>query len=194
MSFPLDFSSMELINNTPTMVVKSLSGLEQRAQVGSQYFRFVGTLPPLSESERRTLLGFIFSQRGSFSTFTLTLPDTLGDASTGYAGTVTNPTASVAATSVTASCSSNTAILAAGDLFKFSNHNKVYVATAAATGAAGSVTISFFPALRTAQTGTGSITVNNVEPTVRIETDDQTFSLGTDLFSGMSLEFIEVIN
>jgi hypothetical protein len=197
MTFPYIPATMQVTSNTPQIVTRSLSGFEQRAQVSSQYFSFTGSYSNFTIADSKRAMGAIMANRGSFNTFALTLPDDLKNTSSGYAGTVTNPTGAAAATSVTATVtwtSGTVPILRAGDLIKFSNHNKTYMVTADVNATSTTVTINFFPGLRTAQTTAGSVTVNNVAPTVRLATDQFDVGLGNDLFGNFSIDFIEVVN
>ena len=197
MTFPYIPASMTVASNTPTIVTKSLSGFEQRAQVSSQYFTFTGQYANFTVADSKAAMGAIMANRGSFNTFALTLPNDLRNTTSGYTSTVTNPTGAIAATSVTATVSYTSGtvpILKRGDLIQFSNHNKTYMVTSDVTATGATVTINFFPGLRIAQATAGSVVVNAVSPIVRLATDDFSMGLGTDLFGNFSIDFVEVIN
>jgi hypothetical protein len=192
--FPaVSFSSLELSSNTPTIVTTSINGLENRTQVSTQYWSFTADFQNVSDNERRQILGFLMKRRGNLNPFTIDLPDVINDSSSGFTGTITAITASAGVTTVTATTSaSGVTALKAGDFFKFGNHNKVYMATDDAVASGTSVTINFFPALRTAQSS-GSLTHNNVPLYVRCTNDQFTFATDPNLFGSFSIDFVEVI-
>lgn len=194
MPFPsLPFRAVELVSNTPTIVNKSLSGVENRSQVAAQYWSFTAVFENLTDSQRRELWGFLMSNRGNLNSFTISLPDTLNDTGSSYSSTITSVNGSSGALSATGTVTSNnTLIVKAGDFIKFNNHSKLYMVTADATSnGSGSVTISFFPALRTA-VSSGSITYNAVEMTVRCTNQNFANAISLDMYSSFNLDFEEV--
>lgn len=194
MAFPnIPFSNITLNSNTPTVVTKSLSGREQRTQVAGQYFTIVGNFSNLSESDRKTLLGFMASVKGNYTTFTITLPSPLGTSSAGYSGTITSVTASAGATTFSGTVgTSGAAIFKAGDLIKFSSHDKVYMVTADATAVGTTVTASIYPALRSALSS-ATVTHTSVPITVRLNSDIHGFSMDPTFYANFDLEFVEVL-
>ena len=194
-SFPsVDFTDCGISSNTPTLVTKSINGVEERATIAGQYWTVGATFRNLSDSERRQLIGFIMKSRGPYSTFDLTLPTTLDDSTGNYTGTITVATATAGNLSFTATVSaSNTLILKAGDFIKFSNHNKVYMVTDDATSVGTNLTVSLYPAIRTSATSSHTVTHKNVPMTVRFATDNIPFSLDQKLFSSVDIDFIEVL-
>lgn len=194
-SFPsVDFTDCSVSSNTPTLVTKSINGVEERATIAGQYWTVGATFRNLSDSERRQIIGFIMKSRGPYSTFDLTLPTTLDDSTGNYTGTITVATATAGNLSFTATVSaSNTLILKAGDFIKFSNHNKVYMVTDDATSVGTNLTVSLYPAIRTSATSSHTVTHKNVPMTVRFATDNIPFSLDQKLFSSVDIDFIEVL-
>jgi hypothetical protein len=194
MAFPnIPFTSIDLKNNTPTMVTTSLSGKEQRRQVGGQYFTFTGTFSNLDDADRRTLAGFIASVSGSLNTFTCVFPGDISNSTGTYSGTITAVTQSAGQSTFTGTvATSGAAVFKAGDLFKFSSHDKVYMVTADATASGTSLTVSFYPPLRSA-VSSATVTHKSVPVTVRLAGDSYGFNLGPDKFSTYSLDFIEVL-
>lgn len=196
--FPsVPFTALNLNSNTPTVVTKSLSGLEQRNQVSTQYFNFTADFNNISDAERRQIIGFLMSKRGSLLPFTIDLPEPFQDSS-GTLNLIINVTASTAgSTAVTIQFSSVVAgtVLKAGDFVKFSGHNKVYMVTddvSANTSGLQSRTLNIFPALR--QTATSnSVTHKNVPMYVKCTTDQFGFNSDPNLYSSFSLDFTEVI-
>lgn len=187
-------NSMQVISVNPTKVTTSINGVEQRLASTGQYFRFVGTYSNLTQANQRAVFGHIQGRAGPLNTFTISLPSYMGNSTAGFTGTISGVTESANATSFTATASSNnTAILKAGDLIKFSSHNKIYTVTSDVTsGAAGACTIYIYPGLRQAVTS-NTITHRSVQPTVRYASDNAEFGLGPDQFTTFTLEFIEVL-
>lgn len=194
-SFPsVDFTDCSISSNTPTLVTRSINGVEERATIAGQYWTVAATFRNISDSERRQLLGFIMKSRGPYSTFDLTLPTTLDDSTGNYTGTITVATATAGNLSFTATVSaSNTSILKAGDFIKFSNHNKVYMVTDDATSVGTNLTVNVYPAIRTSATSSHTVTHKNVPMTVRFATDNIPFNLDQKLFSSVDIDFVEVL-
>lgn len=194
-SFPsVDFTDCSISSNTPTLVTRSINGVEERATIAGQYWTVAATFRNISDSERRQLLGFIMKSRGPYSTFDLTLPTTLDDSTGNYTGTITVATATAGNLSFTATVSaSNTLILKAGDFIKFSNHNKVYMVTDDATSVGTNLTVNVYPAIRTSATSSHTVTHKNVPMTVRFATDNIPFNLDQKLFSSVDIDFVEVL-
>jgi len=193
--FPsVDFTACNVQTVTPTLVTKTINGLEERAAVAGQYFVVNAQFSNVSDQERRQLLGFIMKSRGPFSTFNLYLPSTIDESTGSYTGTITVATATAGLTSCTATVSaSNTLILRAGDFIKFSNHNKVYMVTDDATSVGTNLTVNLFPAIRTSATSSHTITHKNVPMTVRFGSDNYTVSIDQNLYGSMDIDFVEVL-
>ena len=187
-------NAMSVISVNPTKVTNSLNGIEQRIASTGQYFRFVGTYSNLDQASQRAVFAHIQSQAGPLNAFTISLPAYMGNSTAGFTGTLTGVTETVNDPVITATASANnTAVLKAGDLIKFSNHNKIYTVTNNVTSSGSGVcTINIFPALKQSITS-GTITHRSVQPTVRYATDNAEFSLGADQFTTFNLEFIEVL-
>jgi hypothetical protein len=189
------FSTIELTSNTPTLISKSLSGLEQRAQVAGQFFSFVANFQSITEDERRQIMGFLMSKQGPYNSFTIALPEPIKDSTGVYSGTITATSGTAGSASFTASVSgaNNSLILKSGDLIKFSNHNKVYMCTSnAISNGSGVLTINLFPSLRSNVSGL-VVTHKNLEISVRLGSDTFGFSMAQEFFSSFDLDFVEVL-
>ena len=75
-------------------------------------------------------------------------------------------------------------------MFKFANHNKVYMATADLAGAG---TLSFQPALVASVSDNEILTHDDVPFTVRLNNDVQEYGISTDLTYSYEVDFIEAI-
>lgn len=166
----------------------SISGRTQVRGLGSQRWEFTASFPPMDRSEYGPVNGFLISQRGMLESFQIVLP-TISTKSGNAAGTLTvNGSISIGATSFTVAGLSGT--LKAGDVFKFANHNKVYMITADRTG---NGTVTFEPPLQVAVGSGQGVTYNNVPFTVRLNNDVQEFSYAVDNTVAYEIDMIEVI-
>lgn len=167
---------------------QTISGRTQVRNIGGQRFTFSAAYPPMTRAEFAPVMGFIMAQRGMAETFTIVLPE-VSSSSGSVSGTISAAAAgSIGDTSI--AVDGFTGTLKAGDVFKFANHAKVYMATA---DRSGSGTLSFQPALVEAVPDNNSITHNNVPFTVRINNDVQEYSIATDLSYSYEVDFIEAI-
>jgi hypothetical protein len=130
------------------------------------------SFPLKSRTEINPLIAFILKQRSRKETFTITLPEYIGNAKGTVAGSPTG-TASAGGTSITLGGTRSGSLLA-GDLIKFASHNKIYmVVTDNSDISSGTLTIE--PPLKEAISGS-AITFDSVPITVRLTNDMQEFS------------------
>lgn len=167
---------------------QTISGRTQVRNIGGQRFTFSAAYPPMTRAEFAPVMGFIMAQRGMAETFTIVLPE-VSSSSGSVSGTISAAAAgSIGDTSI--AVDGFTGTLKAGDVFKFANHAKVYMATA---DRSGSGALSFQPALVAAVPDNNAITHDNVPFTVRINNDVQEYSISTDLTYTYEVDFIEAI-
>lgn len=184
-------SSISLVSVNPTRIATTLNGIEQRASGTGQYYRITAEYSNLTQAQVREIMGHMAGESGPLNSFAFALPT--------YLGTITGSGASMGTVGATAIGSSgatltvgsgSTPYFKAGDLFKFANHTKVYQVTADAT----TTTLNFKPPVRALVPTSTAITTTSLSMTVRYATDNQEFSINTDLFSSFSIEFIEVLS
>ena len=73
------FISLNFKDNRPTLLNQTLSGKKQVRQIGSQYFSFTVSMPPLQQEKAQEVFAFLQKQKGSFEDFTIVAPlDNLG--------------------------------------------------------------------------------------------------------------------
>ena len=167
---------------------QTISGRTQVRNIGGQRFTFTAAYPPMTRTEFSPVMGFIMAQRGMAETFTIVLPD-VSSSSGSVSGTISAAAAGgIGDTSI--AVDGFTGTLKAGDVFKFANHAKVYMATA---DRSGSGTLAFQPALVAAVSDNEVITHNNVPFTVRLNNDVQEYGIATDLSYSYEVDFIEAI-
>jgi len=188
-------SSLQMSHYQPTLVTTSLNGNEQRAQIASHRWLLEATFSNLNETERRDLQAFLYETNGALNAFEFPLPGDLGDASSGYGGSLsTAASGSVGDTSIQMNGTASTNIFKKGDVFRFDGENKTYMATAdATTNVSGVVTVNFAPALQTAVSGSTDVTYSDVAVNVRFDGDSFAFNTNPTYYSTFNLKMIEVL-
>lgn len=186
-------SSVSLIPVNPTRVTTTLNGIQHRQAVAGQYFRLVAQFTGLNQSELRQIQSHVIQQGGPLTSFEFTLPDYLGDSTGAYTGSISlSSDAAVGQTSVSVSSTGATfPSLKSGDLIRFASHDKIYTLTTDV--ASPGTTLAFYPALRSAVTTGQTVTHQNLTIKVRYAEDSQDISVGTDLYSDITLQFVEVL-
>ena len=170
----LDFQS---VNNNK--VTTSISGRTQRIKTGVQYWSFKLESPPLDRNDFFSQYSFIVQQEGQVESFTI-VPPVVGSTRGTAAGTVT-VNATVAAGQLTCNSTGGTGTLKKGDVIKFSNHDKVYMLTQDVNLDGSTVdTLNFYPALTTGITNATTVTYNDVPFTVYFNSDNLSYTTGTD--------------
>ena len=161
-TFPsIPFTDVTLRSVNPTRVTTSINGVIQRQAIGAQYFAVTGSFSNLTQTQQRQLFGFIEQMRGPLTAFNLQLPDYLADSTGDFTGTITvatNTSAGATSIPITSSAANGVVILRAGDLIRFSNHNKVYTVASTVTAVSGNETLTLSQPLRSAVTTSHTIT------------------------------------
>ena len=191
-----NFRSLNFKDNRPTLVNQTLSGKKQVRQIGSQYFSFTVSMPPLQQEKAQEIFAFLQKQKGSFEDFTIKAPlDNLGagksETDIQVVGSHVSGDASIAIDGFTAN---QTGALKAGDLIKFANHSKVYmVQTDIDANSSGQLTVLISPNLITTLADNEAVTVNKPSFTVYLESDEIIRSDTIGGFSSISFDVREVI-
>ena len=172
-SLPLtDFNALNFKSNQKTLVSQADDGTQFTRQIDGQRFSLTLSFPLKSRTEINPLIAFILKQRSRKETFTITLPEYIGNAKGTVAGSPTG-TGSAGGTSITLGGTRSGSLLA-GDLIKFASHNKIYmVVTDNSDISSGTLTIE--PPLKEAISGS-AITFDSVPITVRLTNDMQEFT------------------
>jgi len=196
--FPTDpnFRSIGFQDNRPTLINKTLSGRKQVRQIGSQYFSFTVSMPPLKQEKAQEIFAFLQKQKGSFEDFTIVAPlDNLGadrlQTDIQVVGSHVSGDATIALDGFTAN---QTAALKAGDLVKFANHSKVYmVQNNIDANSSGALTLQISPNLVTTLADNEAVTVNKPSFTVYLENNEIMYSTDANGFYNISFDVREVI-
>jgi hypothetical protein len=150
----------------------------------------------MTRSEFAPILAFIMKQRSQMESFQYTPPNV--DDSLGSASTVISVNGSVSAGAI--SCSIDgmgnnlTGVLKAGDFFRFTGQNKVYMCVAdVSSNGSGAGTLTFEPPLRSNVADNAVLIYSNVDFTVGLTGDIQEFTIGTENYFQYEIDLIEVL-
>ena len=189
-TFPSDpgFTATNFTSVAYNLSSTSLSGRTQVRAIGGHRWQFTVQLPPMEKTEYKPLQAFIMKQRGMLESFQIVLPIISMQSGDASGSKTANGALSAGATTVTVAGGSGT--LKSGDVFKFANHNKVYMFTADRNG---SGTVTFEPPLTTSVANGEGIVFTSVSFTVRLNNDIQEYNYATSGFVGYEIDMIEVI-
>ena len=191
-----NFRSLNFKDNRPTLINQTLSGKKQVRQIGSQYFSFTVSMPPLQQEKAQEVFAFLQKQKGAVENFTIVPPlDNLGagksETDIQVVGSHVSGDASILIDGFTAN---QTGSLKAGDLIKFANHSKVYmVQSDIDANSSGQLTVLISPNLVTTLADNEAVTVNKPSFTVYLESDEIIRSDTIGGFSSISFDVREVI-
>lgn len=197
-TFPItNFQNLSLRSQNPTRVTSTINGIEQRSSLGAQYYQLTATFQNLTQSDQRKLLAFIDEMRGPLTGFDLQLPSYLGNSTGAYSGSIsvaTNTAAGQTSIPITTAAANGVTVLKAGDLIRFSNHNKVYAVKADVVAVSGNETLTLSQPLRTAVTTSHTITHKTVSIFVRFSNEINEFQMDANLYPTFSIDFQEVLS
>ena len=182
------FTSTGFRSTSYNLSSTSVSGRTQVRGIGSQRWEFTASFPPMSRSEYGPINAFLVKQRGMLESFQIVLPIISTQSGDASGSKTANGALSAGATTVNLQGGSGT--LKAGDVFKFANHNKVYMFTADRNGN-GNVT--FEPPLMTSVANGEGLVITSVPFTVRLNNDVQEFNYAVDGTVAYEIDMIEVI-
>ena len=177
-----------------TIVSVTTSGRIQTRQIDGQKFTLTLSYPPMTRQNFAPIKAFIMKQRSRLNTFTI-IPPVVSNAQGVASGTISvDGSVSAGATTCTIDgmTVSTNGILKAGDYFRFSGADKVYMAVEDLDAdGTGSGTLTFEPPLRTAVTDDTALVYDNVDFTVRLRNDVQEYSFVTNNLYKYEIDLIE---
>ena len=177
-----------------TIVSVTTSGIVQTRQIDGQKFTLTLSYPPMTRQNFAPIKAFIMKQRSRLNTFTI-IPPVISNAQGVASGTISvDGSVSAGATTCTIDgmTVSTNGILKAGDYFRFSGADKVYMAVEDLDAdGSGSGTLTFEPPLRTAVTDDTALVYDNVDFTVRLRNDVQEYSFVTNNLYKYEIDLIE---
>jgi len=194
-TFPnTNYSGLNFRSNQRTLTSISDDGTTYTRQIDTQRFSLTLSFPPQSKADFMPIIAFVMKQRSKKESFVLPLPTGLKDARGTASGSPTG-TGSAGDTSITLG-GTGTGSLLAGDLVKFSSHDKLYMVVDDASDiSSGTITIE--PPLRQAISA-DTISFDSLNMSARLTSDVQEFSSGTvdkdgNLVFGYELDVVEAL-
>ena len=189
-------SSIGIASDQATIVSTTVSGKRQARQIDGQKFKLTAKFPIMTRAEFAPIKAFIMKQRSQLNSFTF-IPPTISD-SQGVASTIISTNASVSAGDITCTVDNMTistnGIFKAGDYFRFTGQEKVYMAVADLNADVSGVgTLTFEPPLRIAVTDDTIIIYDDVDFTVGLTSDIQEYTIGTTNYFQYEIDLIEVL-
>ena len=179
-----------------TIVSITTSGRKQARQIDGQRFAITLQFPAMSRAEFAPIKAFIMKQRSQLENFTL-VPPTESNAQGVASGTISVNgvlTAGTTTATIDGMATSTNGILKAGDYFRFTGQQKVYMAVADLNAdVSGEGTLTFEPPLRSAVADNTVLIYDNVDFTVSLTNDIQEFSIGTTNYYTYEIDVVEVL-
>ena len=187
-------SDAEIGSEQKTIVSVTTSGRVQTRQIDGQKFTINLDYAPMTRANFAPIKAFLMKQRSRLNTFTI-IPPVVSNAQ-GVASTVISTNASVSAGATTCTIDgmtvSTNGILKAGDYFRFTGQDKVYMAVEDLDAdGSGEGTLTFEPPLRTNVTDNTIIIYDNVDFTVRLKNDIQEYNIVTNDLYKYQIDLIE---
>ena len=177
-----------------TIVSITTSGRVQTRQIDGQKFTITLDYPPMTRANFAPIKAFIMKQRARLNTFTV-IPPVVSNAQGVATGTISvNGAITSGATTCTIDgmTTSTNGILKAGDYFRFTGQDKVYMAVED-LNADGSDegTLTFEPPLRSNVANDVALVYDNVDFTVRLSNDIQEYSIVTNDLYKYQIDLVE---
>lgn len=186
-SFPTTpkFRAVDFRTVDPVLMTRSQNGKRYVRKVSGHRWEFTLSYPPLQKEEFKPVFGFVNKVKNAYTPFTIIPPNFATPSGTQIVDTTIAASASAGASSVSLSGATAGATFVAGDVVKFSGHDKVYVLTDNATAdGSGNATININPVLVEDVTTDMTAKHSDVPFTVAIKNVPQEFSAGvTGLYS-----------
>ncbi len=177
-----------------TIVSVTTSGRVQTRQIDGQKFTITLDYAPMSRANFAPIKAFIMKQRAKLNTFTV-IPPIVSNAQGVASGTISVDGAiSAGATTCTIDgmATSTSDILKAGDYFRFTGQDKVYMAVEDLDAdGTGEGTLTFEPPLRSDVANDIALIYDNVDFTVRLSNDIQEYSIVTNDLYKYQIDLIE---
>jgi hypothetical protein len=189
-------TAVSITSQQNTIVSTTVSGRRQARQIDGQRFRLTLKFPVMTRSEFAPILAFIMKQRSQLESFQYT-PATMASSNGVASGVImVNGAISAGVTSVAIDgmANSTSGIFKAGDFFRFTGQNKVYMIVAdVSSNGSGQGTLTFEPPLRTGVADNAILIYSNVDFTVGLTNDIQEFNVGTENYFKYEVDLIEIL-
>jgi len=187
-------SDAQIGSEQNTIVSVTTSGRVQTRQIDGQKFTITLDYAPMTRANFAPIKAFLMKQRSRLNTFTV-IPPVVSNAQGVATGTISVDGAiSAGATTCTIDgmTTDTTGILKAGDYFRFSGQDKVYMAVEDLDAdGTGSGTLTFEPPLRADVSDNATLVYDNVDFTVRLKNDIQEYNIVTNDLYKYQIDLIE---
>lgn len=198
-NFPVSegFISANFKSNNITKRSQTASGRYIRETNATTLWSVTLATPALTQAQARPIQAYITRCRGGINEFDIILPEvSYSVANSAFHSTTltcANTTAGATAVDFT-SAANNATVIKAGDVVRFSNHTKVYMATTdITTDGSGNGTLNIEPALIEAVTTSHTITHNAVPFRMIMDEDIQEYVYTLEGHMAFELEMVETI-
>ena len=178
--------SLSLKDNRPTLLNQSVSGKRVTRKYGSQYFTLEISLPPLEKTNAMDVFAFLKQQENSFEKFDYQYPITNRGENRTQTDIKADGAHSVGDSTIALKNfdTSTSNVLKAGDVIKFSGHDKVYMVTADLTSdSSGDATVSISPGIISTLANNEAVTVDQPNFKVYLDGDILYSTNSTGLFA-----------
>ena len=187
-------SDAQIGSEQNTIVSVTTSGRVQTRQIDGQKFTITLDYAPMTRANFAPIKAFLMKQRSRLNTFTI-IPPVVSNAQGVATGTISVDGAiSSGATTCTIDgmTTDTNGILKAGDYFRFSGQDKVYMAVEDLDAdGTGSGTLTFEPPLRADVSDDATLVYDNVDFTVRLKNDIQEYNIVTNDLYKYQIDLIE---
>jgi hypothetical protein len=197
------FSDIRMVaRSTVGMSTSSFTGSQQLYKWSGEYWEADVRIKPMKRALAEEWISFFIKLKGSYGTFLMN-PDILGLTARGSCSTSAGSPAVNGAHSaqsntlnITGATASATGYFKSGDYISIGTGTSTQllkVLEDANTDGSGEVTVNIFPMLRTALSGSESITVNNAKGIFRLATNEVNWNVNTASIYGLGFTAIEAI-
>lgn len=187
-------TSVSLESRSQTFISFSQSGRRNVRQVGAQRWKMKGTYSNLTRQQFMPVWAFLMDQEGQWDTFDFVIPDLATPQGTAGGTPLVNGASQVGKSIITDGWNFSETVFKAGDIFKFTGHQKVYMITSDVTSdGAGNATLNFMPALTESPAENEALIVTNVPFRVQQTSSTQSYMARNPLLYNFEVSFVEVI-
>ena len=217
--YPTDPKPQSVSIKSNTQTYKSVSqnlSVETRSR-GIQRWEVTLDYPPMNREDAMQIYSFIISQQGSFETFNFKMPSPLNSTAGDQLNIIAegipqviDSRANLSRQVIVGNFNRDTKAMKAGDLFKFSDHEKIYMLTVDLdTDGDGKGVLQFTPPIlqnpntrgtvpsggeANVNTGGTQIIFDDFEMTASLIEDEFEFPIDENVFYTMSVRFGERVN
>jgi hypothetical protein len=186
--------SADIRSQQRTIVSVTTSGRKQARQIDGQRFAITLNFPPMTRAEFAPIKAFIMKQRSQLNNFTV-IPPIVSNAQGSASGTISVNgalSAGVTTAEIDGMAISTSGILKAGDYFRFTGQEKVYMAVEDLdSDGSGEGTLTFEPPLRTLVADNNVLIYDDVDFTVSLVNDVQEYNLGVQNLYSYEIDVAE---